>query len=175
MLLGKSLDATSLPTSIQTTPPKQKLTQKRARKHSSGISPNAHETGCSNNNNNDASFSIDMDDIFATVLSNVKGKQNHEQNDQSTAVVGTDDDFKKQVLENNGVIPICTSLQAAKSLQTPTISFENDEPLATSMNVRENSHLLQFDRCLLGCVFMIQPSEAYYTPDWYGEKNVLVI
>jgi len=155
---------------LQTTPPKLKSTHRRSRKHSSGVSPNSSDpTGSSlnnnnnNNNNTDASFSIDMDDIFATVLSNIKDKQVCEREEVTKVAVGGED-LKRQVLENNGVVPICVSL---RTMQTPTVSFENEEPTTGGLlNVRENSHLLQFDRCLLGCVFLIQPSEAYYTPDW---------
>ena len=70
---------------------------------------------------------------------------------------------------NNDVLPIHLSvIKPADQFA----SFDDDVAPQETYMIQENSHLIQFDRCLLGCMFFIKSNEAYYTSDclsdWTG-------
>ena len=69
--------------------------------------------------------------------------------------------------QNNGVLPIYINLikPEAQSMSAPVMSFEEDSNQQEVQSVQENSHLIQFDRCLLGCVFYIKSSGTHYVDD----------
>lgn len=79
--------------------------------------------------------------------------------------------------QNNGVLPIYLNLMrpletSYKSLIVPIPSFEDYLAPTETQLIQENSNLIQFDRCLLGCVFYLKTSSKLYTPDclsdWQG-------
>ncbi len=82
---------------------------------------------------------------------------------------------------NNGVLPLHLSLMrpldttGAKSLSVPIPSFEDYQPpTADSSLIQENSHLIQFDRCLLGCVFYLKDSALQYSLDCLGDWHRVI-
>lgn len=154
-----------MPATTETTPPsKQKL--KRSRKQSSGISP----TGSTNNPNSQSNaaqsstFTSEMDEIFNSVLSSVTNDETSHSN--NTNHVRQD---KTKEPHKEAIKPMYLSLIRHNSIQ-----FDDDSSSQPEYQVQENSHLIQFDRCLLGCVFYIKASEVVYTAeclqDW---KNVI--
>ena len=141
-------------TSLNITPP-NKAKFKRPRKTSSGISPTGNSQPA---NNMQSTFTSEMDEIFQSVISSVT----------------SEDKLKKS--EPN----IDNKLQSAQPIYLNLIkqNFQFDDDLTSQQEdtyfVQENSHLIQFDRCLLGCVFYIKASDVIYTAecllDW---KNVI--
>ena len=70
--------------------------------------------------------------------------------------------------ENTHKIPIyLTMTKPLNRIQFPSTNcvFDEDSTSQDTYFIQENSHLINFDCCLLGCVFHLKPSESYYTPD----------
>ena len=44
-------------------------------------------------------------------------------------------------------------------------TFDDESLSHDTFLIQENSHLIQFDCCLIGCIFYIQINEAYYSAD----------
>lgn len=155
------------PVTIQTnlTPPKGR-TYKRPRKSSSGISPGSNTVVTPVQQQQPSNtFSLDMNDIFETVLSNANKDSEAEPNPESQK----NSSITLHSSKNNGVLPISFHLlkpsDEMKTLAVPTPSFDDDLSNQETYMAQENSHLIQFDRCLLGCVFFIKASEDYYADD----------
>jgi hypothetical protein len=165
-------------TSLNTTPPsaskQQKLKRPRKQSSGSGLSP-THNSVCqsvsvlSNQqaNNNSSTFTSEMDEIFQTVLSNAANDDK-----KSTEIVSAAA-FAPITTENKeppAVKPIYLNLMRSNSFQFDEDSISNQDN--NNYLVQENSHLIQFERCLLGCVFFIKSSESIYTAecllDWHN-------
>ena len=142
--------------SLNTTPPSaNKQKGKRARKQSSGISPtsgNSLQPPLASANQQ-STFTSEMDEIFQSVLSSVatddttKIKENSKSAPPACVISNTIKDVQPIYL--NLLKPSC---------QLDPIQFDEDTSQQEENNysVQENSHLIQFDRCLLGCVFYIK-------------------
>ncbi len=112
---------------------------------------------------------IDMDDIFQSVI----GASEEEENEHS--------EVKLRVNKTNTApLPVYLNLNSqnntlVNSNQMSNISNSNqitffpnfdDESLShDTYLIQENSHLIKFDCCLLGCVFYVEVNEAYYSTD----------
>jgi hypothetical protein len=110
--------------------------------------------------------SIDLDDIFDSVIS--ASEQSEKQNSVIiNQIPHTNLNVNQFQINTNGtysdqtknLMPIYLNL-----IKPPATNFLIDEESQDStFYVQENSRFINFDCCLLGCVFYLRPSETYYT------------
>jgi hypothetical protein len=131
--------STTLPTTTATTtPPSKSATkQRKSRKLSqTGISPLL--TG--GDGQSPSTFASDMDDIFQSVLN------------RNTVEETTTNNNNNNNNSNN-------------QNKLKTLNKTSDQPVAVYLT-QENSHLINFNCCLIGCVFYIKSSDSYYPPQY---------
>ena len=142
--------------SLNTTPPSaNKQKGKRARKQSSGVSPPSGNSSQPSvvSANQQSNFTSEMDEIFQSVLSSVATDDTTKNKETSASTLPSS-------LASNAtkdVQPIYLNL-LKPSCQLDPFQFDEEASQQEENNyfVQENSHLIQFDRCLLGCVFYIK-------------------
>jgi hypothetical protein len=79
--------------------------------------------------------------------------------------------------ENSHKIPIYLNMtKPLNKIQFPSTNcvFDEDSTSQDTYFIQENSHLIQFDCCLLGCVFHLKPSESYYTSDCLNDWQQVI-
>ena len=137
---------------------------------------------------------IDMDDIFQSVIGvsdeeeneNVFDKSklfaNHTNTNTNTNNTSNNNatGFSAHHKNNSDALPVYLNLNNSAGGAQPPPSIANagvanpvtflsafdDESLShDTYIIQENSHLIQFECCLMGCVFYIQTSETYYSQD----------
>ena len=129
---------------------------------------------------------LDMDDIFQSVL--LAADDQSEQESKSSSAKKKDSATKHAAANGNkqptsGILPIYLNLlrpqgcsedkQSLAHLST-SITFDEDSVSQDQYCTQENSHLIQFNRCLLGCVFYLKPSLVIYTQDCLNDwENVI--
>jgi hypothetical protein len=78
---------------------------------------------------------------------------------------------------NKQKIPVYLNMtKPLNRIQFPSTNcvFDEDSTSQDTYFIQENSHLIQFDCCLLGCVFHLKPSESYYTPDCLNDWQKVI-
>jgi hypothetical protein len=157
-------------TNNNSTPSKQK--SKRIKKPSISTGPQANVTSSS-------AFSVDMNEIFQSVLGG--DDDSEEKKSGSVNVTGENNSSTKN--KNDALLPIYLNLlkplqqiQTNLGLNTHSTAsiFDEDSLSQETYFIQENSHLLHFDKCLLGCVFYLKCSETYYTPDCIADWQKVI-
>ena len=160
--------------SSMNTPTKKR--RQRARKTSqNGTSTTSNGNGTTTTN----AFSLDMNDIFQSVISASEESEvnKNTRDDKQTKHSSTNNNNNNNnnnnsmssMIAKNGVLPIYLNLlRPTFNTNQPNekpFTFDEDSSSMDQYHVQENSNLLKFNRCLLGCVFYIKPSLNIYTQD----------
>jgi len=113
---------------------------------------------------------IDMDDIFQSVIGASEGEENEQsENKLKDSKSNHGQPMPVYLNLNNQLTASMTVNQISNISNSNQVTFFpsfDDESLShDTYFIQENSHLIQFDCCLLGCVFYIDINEAYYSLD----------
>ncbi len=142
-------------------------------------------------------YELNMDDIFESVLASTayaeekaKAAELNKSLNISTTMTPTKAPAltpqKSKLAENNTnqLQSICLDIIKTTNSDTTLSFFDTFEELASVANsnsnnnvpsaTQENSHLLQFECCLLGCVFYINLNESLFTKDSLDNWKVII-
>jgi hypothetical protein len=140
-------------------------------------------------------FELNMDDIFESVLASTalaeekaKAEADKSLNISATmtpskAATLTPQKSKQTDSNVNQLQAICVDLLKTANSDTKLSFFDTFEELAGTVGnnavsiptaTQENSHLLQFECCLLGCVFYINLNECLFTKESLDNWKVII-
>ena len=132
--------------------------------------PLANETQATSNDNNNNSNSND-NDVYPFFLRRLMSRPSGGGGQTPPPLLATfddnnnnnnddDDDDNSNSLSHDGLNSTQRKQQTSTTTTTTTATANKQYA-----SVQENAHLIQFDCCLLGCVFYMEPSSALYTRD----------
>jgi hypothetical protein len=146
---------TESPNNINGTPSKAKPV-KRSRKQGGGSEEKKPAQSAS------STSTFTLDDIFQSVIGGGDDDENPD-TDNKTPISANQTNSKGGVYLN--LIKQLPAQQAPPLAENLFCVFDEDSKSQDMLVVQENSHLIQFDCCLLGCVFYLKPSEAFYSAE----------
>jgi hypothetical protein len=142
-----------------------------------------------------STFTLDMNEIFQTVIGTANQSSSSNGNHEKESSGSTTELKSKSNEEiSRNPLPICLELiqagssssgvQAETNEANKAIADDDNESTDASTDanhttlvhdlVQENSHLIKFDCCLLGCVFYLKANETIYPGEFFPEwTNVI--